>query len=207
MIKVASAIWGGFVRASDWMAAKALIQAVCAFLVLAALVSPARAALLTYDPTNTYVTSISGLSVDGALYDTTFHLNLSFNELWDADGDGIFGEGDGSVINHAPVFWGSPAHGHAAAVAIMDVLGSTEMTSSSGDAFLLPTGFDVTTPGYVNVIGDVDDRLALLYDQLRTRSVLVDQLYLPVVAPYVSFEASAVPLPGTFWLLAFGLGG
>ena len=86
------------------------------FLLISAFSSNASAGL---------VTEILGLDIGGTAYDVKFHTNKSFNELWDADGDGVFAEGDSSEFNAAPIFWGNGAGAELAASAIISYFNLT----------------------------------------------------------------------------------
>lgn len=83
---------------------------VCAY-VFILLVNTANAAV---------VNPIIGLNIDGAYYDVIFHDSSgdSFNGLWDADDNGVFGGGT-SVFSVAPMFWGDQAGAELARDAIM----------------------------------------------------------------------------------------
>jgi hypothetical protein len=52
------------------------------------------------------VTELADVDINGTFYDVTFHTALSFNDLWDGDGNGDFGA-DGSIFDSAPTFWGT----------------------------------------------------------------------------------------------------
>lgn len=168
-----------------------------------------HAATLHYDSTGSYVTSISGLNVDGAVYDATFHLNMTFNQIWDSDGDRVFGDADGSLIDHGPMFWDDQPTSSDAAFEIMGLLGSTEQTSPNGDSFFFAINYSPFNPDQVFAIGDADYRLgSLVHDQMRT--YYVDLNALPDSTSYlygawVSYEVAAVPLPAAFWLLGSAL--
>ncbi len=89
---------------------------------------------LTIFTTNTLaalITSIDNLDIGGVQYKVTFH-SESFNEVFDADEDGIFGDSDGSIINHTPLFLGDEAGANAAALAIMGALGDSDHVSTIG---------------------------------------------------------------------------
>ena len=87
------------------------LGAVCAF-TLVVLAAPVKAAVIN---------PILNLDIGGTLYDVTFHDGTgdSFNVLWDADNDGIFGGGGGSVFSVAPTFWGDFSGANAARDAII----------------------------------------------------------------------------------------
>lgn len=167
-----------------------LLIATCA-LTLAVFTSPAKAAL---------VSQIEGLDIAGTLYNVTFHTNSSFNALWDADGDLIFGN-DASQFNAAPLFWNDSTGALAATNAIVDYLGTTQSTVGLGsDTFHVP--FEQV--GIAVRVGQ-DSFSALTEDTPSTRLVVRDIEF--AFYPYVSFEVAAVPVPAAAWLFASGLFG
>lgn len=171
-----------------------LSGAVCA-LTLAVLANPSHAA--TVNP-------IIGLDIGGTLYDVTFHDTAgdSFNRLWDADGDGVFGGGS-SLFNTAPTFWGDWRAAETAAFAIVGFLGDNDQSTALGDAFYVP--YEYVWDGIVGVFGDealsvgedfVDyNDLSVNSDQSLTGRVFVS--FAPSVAP--------VPVPSAVWLFGSGL--
>lgn len=179
-----------------------LLGAACAA-SLAVLSTQAHAAL---------VTEILGLDIGGTRYDVTFHSQASFQNLWDADGDWVFGDGDGATFNNAPTFWNNAAAAYLAATAIMNALGSSDITLEAdtnpdlprpeSDSFMVPyEQLDLSKGLYVG----------LWQDQYEPGS---DGIYsngnLPInsaslnYAPYASFSAS-VPVPAAAWLFGSGL--
>ena len=70
------------------------------------------------------ITNIPGLDIGGTLYDVTFHANPSFNDLWDANADRVFGN-DTSIFNAAPTFGMVRTGAVAAANAIVDLFGTS----------------------------------------------------------------------------------
>ncbi len=73
---------------------KLLAIILCIGILSLGLVSTANSALIT---------NINNLDIDGTSYNVTFHRDITFRDLFDIDDDLIYGEGDGSVINHAPL--------------------------------------------------------------------------------------------------------
>jgi len=157
------------------------------------------------------VTSISHLQIGSSYYDVTIHSDLgSFNVIWDIDGDGIFGENDGSLINRAPMFWGDYAGAQAAAQAVTNALGSDDTWNSYGYDGTFTPYQHLGTAGdfYVTVWADV------LYlpseDQLNGEGSVPanDVLGGSRAYAYVSYErVGTVPLPAAVWLFLSALTG
>ena len=102
-----------------------------------------QAATLITDPSDSLlVTGITNLDVGGTFYDVQFHTGASFDQIWDVDSDLIFGEGDASLIDQQPTFWGGNYSGAlAAAQAISTALGTQYYLVGEGtpsDFFLVP---------------------------------------------------------------------
>lgn len=174
-----------------------LLGAACAF-TLFMLTNTAQAAL---------VASISSLNIDGTLYDVTFHVAdaTSFAELWDSDGDGIFGEvGDTSVFNAQPTFWGDATGAANAATAITAYLGTADWTSSFlTDKFFVPYEFAFGGPSIATY---TDNNGALATDGLGITTIggaSTDTMCCSSIGPYASFQA--VPVPAAVWLFGSGL--
>lgn len=156
---------------------------------------------------------ILGLDIGGTLYNVTFHNQAgeSFNALWDADDDGVFGGGT-SVFSVAPTFWGNEAGVLAARDAIMAFLGTTDQTTGTSDSFFVPWG---GSDGGTTLTAGLDF-INSAYDNAWSPSIDVP-LSLPVMpdwdsafyyaSPYASFEAVVVPLPGALWLFMAAVGG
>ena len=171
-----------------------LLGAVYAFTLLA-LVQPAHAALIT---------SISSLDIGGKLYNVTFHSDTSFNALWDADDNGVFG-GGGSVFSSAPTFWGDSTLAHQAALAIANYLGPNDETASRSDSFLVPYRTAYGTPigpGYDTISTYSDVYFNTYSDTVMTTSRLDSSSY--AMNPYASFSA-VVTVPPAVWLFGSGL--
>ncbi len=144
------------------------------------------------------VSTINGLDIGGTLYDVTIHNNpeMTFNELWDSNDDGIFGN-DSSVFNAQPIFWGNQALAISAVQAIITHLGVSDITSfnQSSDFAFVPYGF--TPSGSIQIATDGNPAPGI--DVTITALALDNEN-----AKWVSFEA-AVPVPAAAWLFASGL--
>jgi hypothetical protein len=157
------------------------------------------------------VTSISNLQIGTNYYDVTIHSEPgSFNDIWDIDGDGVFGEGDGSLINRAPMFWGDSAGAQAAAQAVTNALGSNDAWSSYGyDGTFTPyqhlgTAGDYYITVWADVLHQPDE------DQLNGEGSVPanDVLGGSRAYAYVSYEkVGTVPLPAAVWLFLSALTG
>lgn len=157
------------------------------------------------------VTELSSLNIGGILYDATIHISASpnsFNTVWDADGDIIFGEGDASLVDHAPMFMHDNNLALAAASTVIGVLGSLNTFDGSFDGILLPS---IAWDGTFDTIGE---QLIVYTDPNSTpgTDLLESKVYFPEDAQptthrWVSFELSAtpVPLPPTMFMLVSGL--
>lgn len=157
---------------------------------------------------NTHATQVSqllGVDIGGTLYDVTFHTTTgdTFNGLWDADDDGVFG-GGGSVFSKAPTFWGDITGASAAATAIASLLGTSDSTVGAfNDNFLIPYALAITSGADI-ISSYTDDNGNLTPDILVPKSYW-DYQDLSHQAPYASFEVSAVPVPAAVWLFGSGL--
>jgi len=154
------------------------------------------------------VTNISNLQIGESYYDVTIHTTGSFNDIWDFDGDGIFGDDDGSRINRAPMFWGSTEMATLAAQAVMQALGSDDTWRDDGyDGTKTP--YQYTTAEQERVDVWYDKGLTAAEDYLGVIGMLttVD----PTVSAghaFVSYEEVApVPLPAAVWLFGSALAG
>ncbi|MCB1936440.1 MAG: PEP-CTERM sorting domain-containing protein [Nitrosomonas sp.] len=150
------------------------------------------------------VTSLSNLDIGGTKYNVTFHSDISFNDLFDKDNDGIFNDNDGSVFNRAPTFFGNIAGAGIAADAIINALGTTDHTyqTTTGnlrDLFYVPH----TIFGHTNTqIGYMTDDFSSLTSDSRVRGDIGRTTSNRI--PFVSFEA--VPTPPTLALAGLALG-
>ena len=179
-----------------------LYGAVCTFTLLA-LVNTAHAAI---------VNPILGLSIGGTLYDVTFHdgASDSFNALWDADDDGVFG-GGGSVFSVAPTFWGDAAGAAVARDAIIAVLGITDVTTGSSDSFAIP--YSANTGNDINPGEDYIDAAFDRFTEPNTDTGVNENEFVedygdilaPGLVPWASFAPTPVPLPAAIWLFGSGL--
>ena len=147
------------------------------------------------------ITNLYNLDINGINYDATFHTGPgdSFNALWDADDDGVFGGGS-SAFTNAPTFWGDISGARDAASAIAIALGTTDVTTNGTDGFLIPydhpSGSDIIRVWY--------DTQATPGIDVLARGERVDGLVYGT-DPYVSFSISSVPVPAAVWLFGSGL--
>jgi hypothetical protein len=152
------------------------------------------------------VTSISNLLIGTQYYDVTIHTAGSFNEIWDLDGDGIFGEGDGSIIDSAPTFWGDPTGAMNAAQAVINALGSVDSWGgavSPSDSTMTPYAFS-TSGRDSTVVVYYDAFTDLSTDTLNSAEMLLTTDYTSEYA-FVSYKL--VPLPAAIWLFGSALVG
>ena len=155
------------------------------------------------------ITNLSNLDINGTNYDVTFHTGAgdSFNALWDADDDGVFG-GGASVFAAAPTFWGDSASAEAAGAAIMLALGSADWTNATGgDGFIVPY-YTFTGTGITDQLDSMKawyetEEIDLVTDSLFP-AVMGDRFNFEAI-PYTSFSVSAVPVPAAVWLFGSGL--
>ncbi|MEN8107819.1 MAG: hypothetical protein ABFS22_07420 [Pseudomonadota bacterium] len=175
-----------------------LLGAVCAF-TLFLLANSAYAAVIN---------PILGLDIGGTLYDVTFHdaEGDSFNALWDADDDGVFG-GGASVFSAAPTFWGDAVGASLAAQAIIARLGVTDESAFGGDGFIVPyEAFGGPfAPGFQQISAYADLNSLPGVDTVVV-TVIADSADPTVEGfPYASFQRVVVPVPAAVWLFASGL--
>lgn len=150
------------------------------------------------------IEKINNLEIGGILYDVTFQFE-SFNDLFDKNGNNIFGEGDGADINRAPTFFGSPGDAADAALSILNFLGDDGFTSTSingpRDGFIVPSASDISLSGFRDLfIGLLDDEVVLDTITLRDFS--------SSVTPIATFELSStspIPVPSTVALAGLAL--
>ena len=154
------------------------------------------------------VNPILGLNIGGTLYNVTFHdsAGASFNALWDADDDGVFGGGS-SLFNTAPTFWGDATGAQAATSAIITALGISDASTGSSDSFFIPyqtrsAGGQITAS--VDTIDVYFDIFDSLMDDLSATTAVDDFVSSNYdVRPYTSF--TVVPVPAAVWLFGTGL--
>jgi hypothetical protein len=169
--------------------------------VLALCVSPAQALLMT---------SLD-ISVGGVDYTATFHDfadPLSFNDVWDPSGNGVFGDGEAiaPAFNKTPIFWTDPIGAAAARDAIIAGLGTDdwvdETTGGMSDGFYIPT--QDLDPSFVIVYLEGDFRLP---DENGTTTRVPRGIgTLDARGAWVTFnEPLTVPEPVTPALLLSGL--
>ena len=153
------------------------------------------------------INPILGLNIGGTLYNVTFHdsAGASFNALWDADDDGVFGGGS-SLFSTAPTFWGDEAGAQAATSAIITALGTSDASTAGSDSFLIPyqtRGGGTITDG-VDTIDIYFDAIATLNQEASATSAVDDFVSSNYnVSPYASF--TVVPVPAAAWLFGSGL--
>ncbi len=167
-------------------------------------------ALLLLAITNTTlaatVTGISNLLINGTRYDATIHTSGSFNDIWDSNGDGIFGN-DASILNRAPTFWGDSDLAKQATQAVMDALGLVDDWSGAPkytDEIATPYTFWVrsstTAAMWQDGTSDTD------VDMIWNAGLYLNTDYAtPGVVAWVSYAPSAVPLPAAVWLFGSGI--
>jgi len=156
------------------------------------------------------INPIINLDINGTLYDVTIHDSplLTFNELWDADDDGVFGGGS-SVFSSAPTFWLDQAGAEAASAAIVVFLGLSDETSVSTDSFLIPYiafGGAGITPGNDLLLATSDRFTPVAFDD--PSSIQITDKFVGSSRPFVSFTliaAGTAPAPVTPALLVPGL--
>ena len=168
------------------------------------------------------ISTLENIDIEGVLYNITFHTDpgfRTFNQIWDADGDGIFG-GSTSLFDAAPTFWGNESGARSAATAIMAALGTGDWTidqSVAGggvapfaqfDGFLVPfsgTSGALTLTGGLDSIRSINDTDVTLGTDVLTSTgsalILGDsQDNINGGQPYASFTV-AVPAPAPLVLM------
>jgi hypothetical protein len=167
--------------------------------VLALCVSPAQAGL---------VTSLD-INVGGTGYTATFHdfaASLSFNDVWDTNGNGVFGDGGAidPAFDKTPTFWNDVTAAESASQAIISALGTADWvddTVGPSDGFVIPSLYPPIPPAVVLYLDDypsptLDAPLSNLTG--RTNAQLA-------YYAWVTFEPRTVPEPVTPALLLSGL--
>ncbi len=147
------------------------------------------------------VTGLSNLDINGTIYNVTFHTG-SFNDIWDPNGDGVFGDG---VIDHAPTFWGGGANFQAAAMAVMVALGTSDTWNGTSDSVFTPSGG--SNSAVVTIAHDESQAAGV--DNYSPWGIITDLNFdwSTKGFAYASFEVSAVPLPPALALFAISLAG
>lgn len=157
------------------------------------------------------VTSFSNLQIGAKYYNVTIHTSGSFNDIWDIDDDGIFGEGDRSMIDRAPNFWGNEAGATAATTAITIALGKTDGWHEDSDSVWTPFEWfkDSFNPTFVSSKFDMDRDYATDNPHLGTNHGAADRkmhIASHGHSAYASYdEVAPVPLPASAWLFCSGL--
>jgi hypothetical protein len=158
-----------------------------------------------YDPTDTFVTSIDGLKIGSGVYQVSFNLNTSFNDLFDPDAD--------LNLDARPEFLfdsSDATDAIVAATAIALALGTEQLTSPSSvafDSFLIPYAWSFNPSddfAYIRAVGDKNTGPSV-DDAGIGFGFYADARHADF--PIVIFNrVSAVPLPASAWLLLLGLG-
>ena len=161
------------------------------------------------------IDELSDVNIGGTLYDVKFHSSSgsTFNALWDLDLDGEFDDGDGSVFDIKPTFFGDSAGAKAAAAAIVDRLGAydTTVAGQDNDGFHVPEDiYDVANPNLPSTRGVsvwFDAGATAGFDSLGAANV-AGATDFSSNGPWVSFSAvSPVPVPAAVWLFGTALVG
>ena len=156
------------------------------------------------------ITNLYNLDINGTNYDVTFHTGASdtFNALWDADSDGVFG-GPGSLFDAAPTFWGDETGAIAAANAIELALGVGDWTSPGtlSDSFLIPykLAFGGVLTAGIDSINVAMDQSTTWASDTTVAGIVDDNASYITTNPYATFSVSAVPIPAAVWLFGSGL--
>ncbi len=132
---------------------------------------------LSFPAHSALITHINNLDIAGTSYDVTIHRNKSYTDLFDADNDGKFGDGDGSVFNRAPTFHKDQVGARQAAQEIMNYLGTTHTTKAGTDKFFVPYSRSTNSINY-NAYWDLNkspsiDRLTKVISQNTSRRTIV----------------------------------
>ncbi len=170
-----------------------------------------RAAILTvtlysFSAHSAFITNINNLDIGGTRYNVTFHRFLSFDELFDADGDRAFADSDGALFNRAPTFFSNPGQAFLAASAIIAELGSVDHTVPAGtlpglgalDSFAVP--ISPAPQGLYNAYVD-DDRSLLVDTAPMIRGDISTRPHL--FYPIATFQK--IPTPPTVGLIVLAL--
>lgn len=158
------------------------------------------------------IDTIYDLNIGGTKYDVTLHNqpHSSFNNLWDANDDGVFG-GSTSVFSIQPLYWGDMAGAILARDTIISFLGTNIGTSHSTitDGFAIPFSTSIfgTTlhQGFDNIVYQSDFDFSLAVEN-PTFAHIFDAVDLSSSTPYASFAPShVVPIPSALYLFSLGL--
>jgi hypothetical protein len=169
-----------------------LARSVVPLFCLAGIPLLSNGATLHHDPNTGYVTSITGLNVNGTLYNATFHLGVPFEDIWNWElGPWEFG--------------GNREGAEAAGNAIATALGSSERTHELGDSFHIPISTGISA-AFSDLEGVQDLNNELDVDLIGEGGYTVlhrDQPGWYPEQPLVSF--AVVPIPPAVWLFGSGL--
>lgn len=131
------------------------ITRLAALITLAFFLAPAYSAPVV-------ITGINNLAIGSNNFNVVFHASasgLTFNEVFDADGDGNFTEADGSLVDHAPFFLGNAAGALEAANKVAQALTDSQATTLVGgifrDIILVPYSAGDTPDVYYDVNGSL----------------------------------------------------
>lgn len=157
------------------------------------------------------ITSLSNLNIGGTLYNVTFNNTNTFNEIFDVDSDGIFGEGDGSLIDRAPTFLFNASLAEDAANAVITALGTIDHTSTAPglllDGFVIPFDLNIFNPQNDSYLGFQDANVfSTSDDSVRRQFFRTDSaLNLLPIATFDLASPSAVSTPPTLALASLAL--
>lgn len=130
----------------------------------------------TIDGQAALVTHIERLDIGGVFYEVSINAGESFNTLWDADGDGTFGN-DTSIISAKPTFWENGALAATAAQALVDYFAADGSSGTTASAVCAPGGF---CDGFIIPVSrNVQD---------GTLSVLLDNYALPEIDSIITLN-------------------
>ncbi|MCP4993756.1 MAG: VPLPA-CTERM sorting domain-containing protein [Gammaproteobacteria bacterium] len=166
------------------------------------------------------VTQLDITTIDGA-FRVTIHATGSFNDIWDPNGDGVFGEA-GARVNHEPLFFGNYAAGKRATLAVIAALGAEDTWDGESDAVVTPAA--LIAEGYSTGDGTPVSPGVTAWGDLSPDpsvdphgSLIIQYSFQPGVAyqpgtvnnrpatAWLSYHP--VPLPAAVWLFGSALAG
>ena len=150
------------------------------------------------------IKELLGLDIGGTKYNVTFYdYRVSFQQIWDTDGDFRFGESDASLLGQAPTFWYDDVGALTATRAIIAALGrSNTVYDDIGDGVMVPFK---RVSGFALVLRDENTTAAR--DSLDRQNIQPQRSY-GVGTHLASFEISAtIPEPTTLALTGIALAG